>query len=52
LETEAMGEIDELEAHAVVVVLLEHHATDFLRHANPPRAGCCMPGFITEAVGL
>jgi hypothetical protein len=25
--------------HAVVVVLLEHHATDFFRHAIPPRAG-------------
>jgi hypothetical protein len=47
-----MGEIDELEPHAVVVVLLEHHAADFLRHAIPPQAGRCMPDFITEAVGL
>jgi hypothetical protein len=47
-----MGQIDELQPHAVVVVLLEHHATDFLRHAIPPRAGYWMPGSITEVAGL
>jgi hypothetical protein len=42
LVTEAMGQVDELEPHAVVVVLLEQYATDFLRHAIPPRAGYSM----------
>jgi hypothetical protein len=34
LVTEAMGQIVELEPHAVLEVLLECHAADFLRHRN------------------
>jgi hypothetical protein len=52
LVTEAMGQVDEFQPHAVVVVLLEHHATDFLRHAIPPRAGICCLNSTTEAAGL
>ena len=36
LVAEAMGQIVELEPHGVVVVLLERHAANFLRHATPP----------------
>ena len=36
LITEAMGQVIKLEPHAVVEVLLEHHAADFLGHHMPP----------------
>src|SRR3984957_11267540 len=36
LEAEAVGQVGELQPHAVVVVLLEHDAADFLRHEFPP----------------
>src|SRR5215468_3372530 len=36
LVTEAMGQVVELEPHAVVVVLLERDAADFLGHGTPP----------------